>query len=270
MTTSSYYIDGIDLCSIQGMPDFQRVADAGFKFAYIKCSQYSSIQDHMFDRLVEGFLKVKMAVGAYHFCSQASRTGEADHEWIMTDPQKQMEFFYKASSGLGKLPGELPPMIDWEYCTLPPPVDCVIWLQRAAESVDRLWYPKNDSIQAAADGWIERHGVIYTYPYYSGQHQPYLGHAKGLGKHPLCFASYKSVGPKLVPWYPKDGEVPLHPVPKPWDRALLVQYSGNNGLKVPGIGPDCDRQVFTGSQGEWQDFLGNKRPVSSMEGGVKE
>lgn len=257
-TTSDYYIDGIDLCSIQvarGMPDFRRVRDAGFEFAYVKSSQYSSTRDHQFDRIVEAATKAGLNCGAYHFCSQAATT-DAGGGWIMTNPEEQMEFFYKASSGLGKNPGELPPMIDWEYCTKPSKNLCVDWLVGAAAKAEKLWYPGNDSKDAFDQGKKPRYPVIYTFPWYAESHQPDLGNQALLKDFPLCFASYKSQGQKLLPWYPKSGEAPLHKVPKPWDKALLVQYSGDNGLPVPGIDVTTDRQVFTGTGEDWELFLG--------------
>lgn len=257
MTTSDYYVDGIDLCSIQcpggKLPDFKAVFDAGFEFVYVKSSQYSRIQDHMFSKIVEAATRAGLNCGAYHFCSQSTTTSMG---WEMTVPEEQMEFFYKASEGLGKNPSELPPMIDWEHCTKPSKAQCVDWLRKAAKKAEELWYPQNDSTVAFENGWKARKPVVYTYPYYAQSHQPDLSIAEELGEYPLCFASYKSKGQKLLPWYPLPGEAPLHKVPKPWDKALLVQYSGNNGLKVPGISVDCDRQVFTGTGEDWERFVG--------------
>lgn len=249
--------DGIDLCSLQcagGDPDFDRVKQAGFSFVYIKCTQYSGIRDHAFPRLRDAAKKAGLHVGAYHFCSQSGMTENGGY--VMTDPEAQMEFFHNTSEGLGSLPGELPPMIDWEFCTKPTKHQCVTWLHKAASAAEALWYPQNNHVEMLEAGWKPRFPVIYTYPNYAATHQPELGEEDGLKQYPLCYASYKSAGQKLLPWYPQAGEAPLHKVPKPWERALLVQYSGNNGIKVAGIQADCDRQVFTGTKEEWDAFIG--------------
>lgn len=258
MTTSDYYIDGIDLCSLQCpngiLPDFEATARAGFEFVYIKASQYTSTRDDKFPLLVKAAKAAGLTVGAYHFCSQ-SHIG-LNGAWQMTDPAVQMKFFFDTCEGLGSNPGELPPMIDWEFCTKPAPSQCVDWLDRAARAATELWYPLNDSEAAREQGWKKRFPVIYTYPDFARRHQPALGNSTPLSEFPLCFASYKSKGPKLVPWYPANGEAPIHKIPSPWERALLVQYSGNNGLPVPGVTGYCDRQVFTGTGEDWEGFVG--------------
>lgn len=250
-------VNGIDLCYLQDTPplDAKKIKEAGFEFAYVKSSQYSSTRDNRFNSLVDRLRMAGLAVGAYHFCA---------HD---TDPEKQAEFFFRASEGLGQKPGELPPMIDWEFCTPskynPHPLHCVKWLQKFASKAKELWYER-----------VPRFPVIYTYPYYSNGHQPALSEAGDLSKYPLCFASYKGVsdgrGYRLVPWLPTEDANPFAAIPKPWSKWTLWQYSGNNGLKVPGISFDCDRQLFNGTSGEFQDFLGIVKPVHQTELEVKE
>lgn len=264
-------IDLIDISSIQYPVDFSHVKRAGFRGVYIKSSQYSRTLDHRFGELRKRAEAEGLAVGAYHFCSQSSASTDGG-VYMMTDPQKQMEFFYEASGCVGSIPGDLPPMIDWEFCTKPTSKECVAWLAAAAEAATKLWYPQNDSVKARNEpSFIERLPVIYTYPDFSNRHQPELS-GSGVGKHPLCYASYKSKydpiekKSSLVPWYPEEGQAPLHPIPQPWTKATLWQYSGNNGLPVTGVSGSCDRQLFLGTEGEWKDFLGLPRPKSFFEG----
>lgn len=251
-------INGIDLCSIQdAVPiNYKAVADAGFHFAYVKCSQYSSTRDHKYRKLVDGLLSAGLRVGAYHFCA---------HD---TDPERQAEFFFRASEGLGQKAGELPPMMDWEFCTPSKypnhPKHCVTWIKKFARKVTELWYPDN------AHRRIPRLPVLYSYPNYCGTHQPALSEEVELGEFPLCYASYKSKpngkgSYELVPWLPSPEQGPLHAIPKPFTRWTLWQYSGDKGLRVPGISVDCDRQLFNGSQGDWAEFLGMIRPVHQTE-----
>lgn len=238
-------VNGLDLCSIQNrIPlDAVKIKEAGFQYVYIKASQYSSVRDLHYPGLVDKCREAGLSVGAYHFCS---------HD---TDPEKQAEFFYKASAGLGSKSGELPPMVDWEFCTPSKysahPTHCVQWLERFLRTATGLWYPEN------AHRKLPRFPVVYTYPTYAACHQPALGASLELGQCPLAFASYKP-----GKWLPGANQTAVHQVPKPWASNTLWQYSGDGGLPVPGIVGDCDRQLFNGSSGDWDDFRGIARPVS--------
>ncbi len=246
-------INGLDLCDIQDVTPIntKKLVDAGFDFVYVKSSQYSRIKNARYDSLVERLKDAGLKVGAYHFCS---------HD---TDPVKQVQFFHRACGGLGSKPGELPPMLDWEYCTprnyTPHPDHCVKWIETAAAEATRLWYPDN------AYRVVPRYPVVYTYPNYSSSHQPAL-QASQVGMYPLCYASYSSNYLKLPP----EDHVSYHRVPLPWLQPRLTQYSGDKGVPVPGIAGACDRQLFIGSSGDWAEFLGLERPVHITEGNVVE
>jgi len=245
-------INGIDLCpTIQVNVDFKKVKDHGFEFVYIKSSQYSKTSVGAFSKYLDRARDAGLRVGAYHFCS---------HD---TEPEAQAQFFFRASGGLGSKSGELPPMVDWEFCTpsnyKPHPFHCVNWAERFMKTATELWYPDNEN------RIIKRLPTLYTYPNYAKTHQPSL-QASVLGIYPLCYASYASKpdgkgGFKLIPWLPNESQEALHKVPMPWAGNRLWQYSGNNGLPVPGISGDCDRQLFNGSSGDWAEFLGLQRPV---------
>lgn len=245
-------INGLDLCSIQdSIPlDAKRIKDAGFDFVYVKSSQYSQTRDIRFSSLTDRLSKAGLRVGAYHFCAHDS------------DPEAQAEFFYKASGGLGKNAGELPPMVDWEFCTPSKyknhPLHCVEWLEKFLTKATQLWYPENHARR------ITRLPVVYSFPDYCNRHQPALGLSGTLSQFPFCLASYRR-GREL----PGEDHQTYHSVPKPWQRAILTQYSGNDGMPVPGIAGACDRQLFNGSSGEYYDFLGLERPVDLIEGDVK-
>jgi GH25 family lysozyme M1 (1,4-beta-N-acetylmuramidase) len=238
-------INGIDITpSLQGKSlDAKKVKSYGFEFVYIQCSRYSSTRELAYMKTRDQCLEAGLKVGAYHFCSHDS------------DPVKQMEFFFRACEGIGSKPGELPPLIDWEHCTPSVyknhPQHCVGWLETALGTAQELWYPNNyNSI-------LRRYVAVYTYPNYASGHQPALGQQEWIGVHPLCYASYRR-----GQWMPTEDmtHCPEHGVPKPWLGPRLWQYSGDGGLRVPGIEMDCDRQLFNGSSGEWQDFLGVLRP----------
>lgn len=251
-------IDGVDLCNIQGNVDWQKMANTSaggpdgnpMRFAYIKASQYSKTRDLHFPKYVEGAKKAGIRTGAYHFCA---------HD---TDPVKQMEFFFRSSGGLGKDAGDLPPMIDWEYCTVPPPKHCVEWLMKALGAAQELWYPEVQ--KHALIGPRARRPVVYTYPWYAKQHQPFLDQS-GVDKYPLCQASYVSKKD-----YPQPFQLDLIKPISPWQRPTLLQYSGNGGMAVPGVSVDCDRQLFFGSEGEFEQFCGIYREAHKTELEVKE
>lgn len=223
-------INGIDVSSVQKNLDANAIRDAGFEFAYVKASQYSSTPDLQFDTLVDRLRAAGLRVGAYHFCSHS------------TDPVTQAEFFYRASGGLGSEPSELPPMIDWEFCTpqnYPDhPGHCVDWLVKFAKRCKEKWYGHSDRLP-----------IIYSYPSYCSNHQPAL-ETSALNEYPLCFASY-GPGPGIPPM----SKIPFHKLPLPWTDWVLCQYSGNNGVDVPGVGV-CDRQVFNGDRAAWDAFCG--------------
>lgn len=249
-------VNGIDVSSIQSGLDAKKIAEAGFEFAYVQSSRYSSTKDHHFDSLVGRLRDAGLSVGAYHFCSHDS------------DPVKQAEFFYRSSGGLGKASGELPPMVDWEFCTpskytdssaypLGHPAHCVRFAEAFMEAVTNLWYPNN------VERLVPRFPVLYSYPFYCGSHQPALGKS-GLGKYPLCYASYGTRG--YVP--SSQHELPSHKIHEPWKSWQMCQYSGNTGAPVPGVQGACDRLVFGGSRVMWDEFrLG--RSVAMTEGGIE-
>lgn len=250
-------MNGVDVSSVQGIIDWKAVKAAGFDFAYVQASRYSSTRELTFMRNVDGARDAGLAVGAYHFCSHG------------TDPVAQAEFFFGACGGLGNKSGELPPMVDWEHCTpasyTDHPAHCVTWLESMVRRVTELWYPDNARMR------IPRRPVVYTYPVYAKGHQPALGWSTELLVYPLAYASYKA-GPdgKLVPWLPGPEDGPIHALPAPWKHWTLWQYSGDRGELVPGVSGYCDRQLFNGSQGDWADFLGLARPAAELDKAVIE
>lgn len=267
-------IDGCDLCSLQGDVDFHKMANSSaggpeghpMRFVYVKSSQYSRSRDWSYEKHVEKAKAAGLAVGAYHFCAQNRPVGDNP---AVDSPEEQMGYFFKVSNGLGSRPGEMPPMIDWEHSAYTDEFN-VEWLVRAVTEARKLWYP-----------WYSKHQdrkvVVYSYPDFCRRHQQWLSKYPELSEmSDFCFASYKSVAPTpdnkwgLTPWYPTgNGDLPLHTLPKPWTEAKLVQYSGNRGMRVPGVSVDCDRMMFCGSQGDFSDFLAIERKPNILEFEIK-
>lgn len=243
-------INGIDISSAQGEIPFALLKEKGFEFVYIQCTRYSSQIDAGLERRRDKALEAGLRVGVYHFFSPTSPGPE---------PEKaQAEFFYKTSKGLGKLAGELPPMLDWENkptCLNRPdkhPKECVHEMMRFANACKQLWYPDSG-----------RYPTIYTYPDYSWTHQPHLSEATELDYFPLTYASY-TMGLSLYP-----SRIPDHKVPLPWTEWHLCQIKGNDG-RIPGYKGPVDRLVFNGSSADWDKFCGIERPASLPIHEVKE
>jgi lysozyme len=234
-------IYGIDLCSIQGHVDWDKVAASGIKFAYIKASQFSSTMDYSFGENARRAKEAGLAVGAYHFA------------FCQSDPEAQARFFFRASDGVGQAEGELPPVLDLEFSRDMTPKPIVEWAVRFMAEAERLWYPNNPL--RIAYGSPVRRPMLYTYPAFAKSLQPLLK-ASELTKYGLWIASYKANNGPGAAWTPGTDDKPT--LPEGWDDYNVWQYSGNGGIKVPGIGPDCDRNVipreslFLHMQGKFQ------------------
>lgn len=75
---------GIDVSGFQGSPDFQKVADAGNRFVYIKATEGSDFVDSGFKSRQSAACDAGLHTGFYHFLRPRSdRSGavEADHFW---------------------------------------------------------------------------------------------------------------------------------------------------------------------------------------------
>jgi lysozyme len=92
-------VKGIDVSHYQKNIDWEKVANAGVDFVYIKATEGATYVDPMFKKNIEGAKKAKILVGVYHFFRMTST------------PEKQFENFKKAMKGYEM---DLVPMIDVE------------------------------------------------------------------------------------------------------------------------------------------------------------
>ena len=236
-------IELVDMCSLQDPAhvDFKKMKDSGVRGVYLKSSQYSGSEDPTFDIGVERATAAGLVCGPYHFA------------YCGSDAATQMAFFWKASRGLGSKPGELPPLIDWEYAvndSAGRPLSklaVVEWLLKALQSAKTIWYPDSDRKPSA-----------YTFPEFALEHAAELASQPLLGNYPLTLAAY----PSLI--------VPRDP-PKPWTAVTVHQYAGNDG-RVPGVATACDRDRFMGTEEDFQAYIGNSAdltlPVQETSGGI--
>lgn len=90
---------GIDVSHHSGNVDWQRVKDAGYRFAYVKATEGVDNPDAMFASHWQQLQKINLPRGAYHFYVTED------------DPEQQARFFI---SHLQADPGTLPPVVDVE------------------------------------------------------------------------------------------------------------------------------------------------------------
>lgn len=211
------WLDGIDVSEFQGHIDYAKVAAAGFRFAVVRAS-WGTYVDVMAVQHLAGFRDA----GMYAMVYGAARPERGN-------PRAQAEALLK---GMG------------ETYTM-------AWL-------DIETHPELPNAQQVdfADEFIEvleNYGALgcglYSYPWYIGEMQPELGKSN-LGRAPLWQAYFGGA----QPWVPAWGSSP--PVPKPWDRVTLWQYSGGDpGYRVPGVLTGCDRDLFLGTEEELRTKL---------------
>lgn len=157
---------GIDVSHHNGALDWQRIARAGYRFAFVKASQGASFVDPMLERHVAGASAAGLRVGAYHFLSATD------------DGSKQADNFLAAIAAIrGKL--SLPSVADVE-ADLRDGVDQWTTLGRV-KAVDRLGH----FLQAVDEAFHAR-TIVYTSP---GWWKGIFGTADFSG-HPLWAARY--------------------------------------------------------------------------------
>lgn len=116
---SRYPIRGVDVSAYQGTIDWETLSSQGIRFAYIKATEGSSMEDRAFRRNWEEAGKTGLRIGAYHFFS------------FETSGKTQAENFIAA---VGASEGMLPPAADVEpygtFSELTPDVteELAIWL----------------------------------------------------------------------------------------------------------------------------------------------
>lgn len=70
---------GVDVSHWQKSIDWKKVADAGYKFAFVKCTQGIGFVDQFYQINKEGIRKAGMLFGAYHFADASDPIMEAQH-----------------------------------------------------------------------------------------------------------------------------------------------------------------------------------------------
>lgn len=113
-----------------------------------------------------------------------------------------------------------------------------------------------DFLEACLDR-VAHHGhggaTLYTYTSFLQERlRPEVYKRPRLIALPLHLAQYYSLTRPVAPTASSD----LRRDTAPWDDWTLLQYSGNNGYRVPGIVGDCDRNLFRGDETSLRRYFG--------------
>lgn len=192
--------------------NFDKSVDQGAKFVFIKSSQALWADEDILYNW-KSAKRAGLLRGAYHFL-----------DWV-ADPKKQAQY---AWSIIQSDPGELPPVIDFEYWNPPP-----------ANAFDKLW-----NYVVEMERLSGKKPIIYTGAFFW---QTYGTQADVWKNYPLWIASYTSQG------YMESNVVKL----TPWDTWTFWQYtSKGNGPLFGAESLNIDLNVFPGTFDELKVFAG--------------
>jgi GH25 family lysozyme M1 (1,4-beta-N-acetylmuramidase) len=217
------FVDGIDVSMLQHPAEYERVREAGFRFCIVKGSEGPRYIDPKAEEHIAGCQAAGLLVGVYGY----ARPG---------DPVAQADNLLKAVGSVWLprpvLDLEDPSFFAWEPSRV---------VDFAEKFLDRL------DTYGAADA------VFYTYPSFAAKIQPALSQSSRLARARLWLAQYFSLERPVAP---TAKNVEWAKPPKPWTQWDMWQYSGNKGYRVPGVGVDCDRNLFRGTPEELRTWFG--------------
>jgi lysozyme len=206
-----YPVSGIDVSKYQGAVDWNAVAGAGVKFAWIKASEGGDRADPMFQANWDASKAAGVAHGAYHFM------------YWCRDPLEQIKWFEQNAPVEA---GALPPVLDLE--ATPDSKTCRRHLEKAQTVRD---------VRVALEEmerYFGKRPVIYTSVDF---HEAILNDGE-FSDYPMWVRSTKH-----------------HPSVRYGARKWVFwQYQADG--RIPGIEGNVDRNVFHGSEDEWNAFLG--------------
>jgi lysozyme len=164
--------DGPDVASYQhphgARIDWQRAADSGTAFAFVKATEGTSYTNPYFADDYAGAKAAGLVRSAYHF---ARPKGD------LQTARDQASFFVK-TAGTASERGDLPLTLDLEVSGGLSPSSLIAWTHAFVDEVTTL---------------TSRPPILYTYPYF-WQHD--MANTKDFAELPLWLASYRNGGPK--------------------------------------------------------------------------
>ncbi|GAA1803285.1 hypothetical protein GCM10009835_22740 [Planosporangium flavigriseum] len=226
---AGYPVTGIDVSSWQGNVDWNQVAAAGAKFAYVKATEGTSYVNPYFNSQYNGAKSAGLYVGAYVFARPDSPDSVAQADFFIDHSQ----FAYDGKT--------LPLMLDleWPYknsagnyvapypCWGLSPSAMVSWIR---SFVTRIWQRTG------------KQTLIYTN---TNWWNPCTGSNSSFGDQLLFIAHYSSTPPSTLP--------------AGWPRWTIWQYSSSGSL--PG-----DQNVFNGSLADLAALAAQPAPKFTTSG----
>lgn len=219
-------IKGIDVARYEPVIDWNKVLDAGYRFAFIKCSQ-ANYNDSKFSEHWENARIAGMVRGAYHFYDPS------------VHPHTQAEKFYYSLAGDY---GELPFVVDIENFTSGP------WFGSSN------WW---SYLEHLADISGHHPTMIYTGYYYwidNVHRSPAVRDISYFGQYPLWIARYEAPYPLVPPpwtWWMF------------WQYSETGYVDGvTDQLGRP---TKCDQDYFFGSEEQFQQLLDGIPPSGGTD-----
>lgn len=240
-------IPGIDVSAHQPYIDWQKVAESGQRYAFIKATEGIRYSSPTWWRQVEGARAAGLLVGGYHFA-----------RWELDNPERQAEHFARMLEILLG-PPQLPPVLDLEWCSTgkkDPTTGKTIYHKRPAAEI-AAWAAR---FLRRLHELTERTPLVYTGPTFVRSYLPKAGKPgwddmQFVASHPLWVVDYT-----------RGAKAPREVLPG-WEWTFW-QWIGNStktaqGGRVPGVTKkdgvtlvDCDRNWFCGSEAELALFGG--------------
>lgn len=199
-------VRGIDVAQYQGAVDWKKVAEGGYSFVFVKCTEGTWYRSPTYGAQWQGARSAGIRRGAYHFA-----------RWAETRPIAEADFFVSKMGEL--LPDDLDPALDVEAYRMDgkyvwqEPTKTVNWVLSFADRVKEL---------------TGRNIILYTGPSYW---------AKYLlpGKNSELLTSFRL----WVARYTKTIDIaPMRGAPK-WDWVVWQNGVSPKG-GVPGVNARCD------------------------------
>ena len=207
-------LPGVDLSSHNANVDFDKMAAAGIKYAWIKTTEGTTHNNPGHEKKFKDARKSGIIVGAYHFARPDTNSGDPK-DW-----EKEADSFLKSLDRVGLESGDLAPVVDLEQGL------------KTDDDYNLNWYLN----------WIEKvecetntRPVIYT-ARWAWQLYIMKGNRalqKRLASYPLWLASYN------------EGASPERAT-KLWDDWDVWQWTGHGA--VPGVKGKCDQNWMAGGQ----------------------
>ena len=199
------FVHGVDVSDYQGNVSWPGVHASGYSFAIAKATEGTGNVQSTFGGNIAAIRAVGMVAGAYHFL-----------DWN-EDPVAQAHHFLSVYT---PKPGDLPPTLDCEACT----VSSAAAVAQVSGFIDE----------------VERHlsgrrMLLYFSYSFPADH---LEGGSAFGGHDIWVAAYSSAAEP--------------PVPDAWEKATIWQWSETGS--VGGISGDVDLDRFVGTLDDLKAF----------------